>query len=304
MKTTGNLEMLAFVRVIECGSFAAAAASLELTPSAVSKLVSRLEVRLGVRLLHRTTRRLAPTSEGEIYFARGRRILTEIEEVEAEITKLRAAPRGHLHVNTSYGFAAHQLVPALPDFLTRYPDIQLELSITDRIVDLVTEHADVTVRSGSIPDTSLTARKIVDYERAICASPSYLKRCGTPREPADLARHTCIVFSIPTTRKWPFRTAHGIKHADISPRVITDSSESALRLALDGVGIVRLGDLIVGDLIRRGLLVPLLTDAHYTEPVALSAIYLAGRHRLPKVRVFLDFLIERFANAPWRDKRS
>jgi DNA-binding transcriptional LysR family regulator len=231
-------------------------------------------------------------------------ILSDIEEVEAEVAKLRAAPRGHLHVNTSNGFAVHQLVPAVPDFLARYPDIQLELSVTDRVVDLVTEHADVVIRSGSIVDTTLTARKIVDYERTICASPAYLERRGTPRTPADLSNHTCVVFSIPTTRRWPFHTREGVAYADIAPRVITDSSETALRLALDGVGLARLGDVIVGEPIRRGLLVPVLTDVHYAEPVSLSALYLAGRHRLPKVRVFLDFLTERFAGAPWRISTS
>jgi DNA-binding transcriptional LysR family regulator len=295
-----NIEMQAFVRVVERGSFAGAAAVLGLTPSAISKLVSKLEDRLGVRLLHRTTRRLALTSEGDVYFARGRQILADIEEVEAEVAKLRAAPRGHLHVNTSNGFAMHQLVPALPDFLARYPDIKLELSITDRVVDLVSEHADVVIRSGPIVDTTLTARRIVDYQRTICASPAYLQRCGTPRTPADLANHTCIVFSIPTTRRWPFHTRDGVAYAEIAPRVITDSSETAVRLALDSVGIARLSDMIVGAPIRRGLLVPILTDVHHAEPVSLSALYLAGRHRLPKVRVFLDFLTERFANAPWR----
>lgn len=299
-----SLEMHAFVRVVERGSFAGAATLLGLTPSAVSKLVSKLEDRLGVRLLHRTTRRLALTSEGDVYFARSRQILADIEEVEAEVAKLRAAPRGHLHVNTSNGFAIHQLVPALPEFLARYPDIQLELSVTDRIVDLVTDHADVVIRTGPIVDTTLTARKIADFQRTICASPAYLRRYGTPRTTEDLAKHTCIVFPMLTTRRWPFRTSDGVGYAEIAPRVVTDSSETAVRLALDGVGIVRLGDVIVGDCIRRGHLVPILADVHDAEPVTLSALYLAGRHRLPKVRVFLDFLTERFSGAPWRTSTS
>jgi DNA-binding transcriptional LysR family regulator len=304
MKVAPNLEMQAFVRVVERGSFSAAASGLGMTPSAISKLVSRLEGRLGVRLLHRTTRRLALTSEGDVYFARGRQILADIEEVEAEVAKLRAAPRGHLHVNTNNGFAVHQLVPALPEFLARYPEIQIELSITDRVVDLVTEHADVTIRSGPIVDTSLTARKIAEFKRTICASPSYLRRCGIPRVPADLAKHSCIVLSNPTTRRWPFHTRDGVDYAEIVPRVITDSAETALRLALGGAGIARLGDVIVGEPVRDGRLVPLLVDVHDAEPVSLSALYLAGRHRLPKVRVFLDFLIERFAGAPWRNARG
>jgi len=292
-------DMRAFVRVVEHQSFSAAASVLGLTPSAVSKLVSRLEDRLGVRLLHRTTRRLALTSEGEIYFARARHILCDIDEVETEVARSRGSPRGRLHVNTSIAFAVHQLARALPEFLTRYPDIQLDLSVTDRVIDLVEEHADVTIRNGRIVDMALAARKIGEFERVICAAPSYLSRHGLPHMPADLANHVCIVMKTTSTR-WPFRKRDGIDHVEISPRVTTDNGEAALQLALDGAGIVRLSDMILGEPVSRGLLVPLLTDTHYTEPLPVSALYLAGRHRLPKVRVFLDFLVERFASAPWR----
>ena len=297
MDTTND--MRAFVRVVEHQSFSAAAVVLGLTPSAVSKLVSRLEDRLGVRLLHRTTRRLALTSEGEVYFARARQILADIEEVEAEVTKSRGSPRGRLHVHTSNAFGVHQLAPALPQFLMRYPDIEVELSITDRIVDLVGERADVAIRGGPIADTSLSARKIGEFERTICAAPSYLARRGVPRTPAELASHVCVVAA-PMSSRWPFRTRTGLDLVEVMPRVTTDNGEAALRLALGGAGIARLADVIIGEPIRSGLLVPLLTDVHHTELLPLSAIYLAGRHRLPKVRVFLDFLVEQFASAPWR----
>ncbi len=292
--------MQAFVRVVEKQSFSAAATELALTPSAVSKLVTRLEARLGVRLLHRTTRRLALTSEGELYFARARAILADIEEIEAEIARTRGAPRGHLHVNTSIAFAVHQLAPALPAFLSRYPDVDVELSITDRVVDLVEDYADVTIRSGRIVDSTLCALRIADFERVICAAPSYLARHGMPRTPADLARHVCIVMAIPASRRWPFRTRAGIDYPEISPRITSDNGEVALRLALDGAGIVRLSTLMLAEPIRKGLLVPVLTDLHHADPLPVSALYLPGRHRLPKVRVFLDFLIERFGSAPWR----
>jgi DNA-binding transcriptional LysR family regulator len=297
MDTTND--MRAFVRVVEHQSFSAAAVVLGLTPSAVSKLVSRLEDRLGVRLLHRTTRRLALTSEGEVYFARARQILADIEEVEAEVTRSRGSPRGRLHVHTSNAFGVHQLAPALPEFLMRYPDIEVELSITDRIVDLVGERADVAIRGGPIADTSLSARKIGEFERTICAAPSYLARRGVPRTPTELASHVCVVAA-PMPSRWPFRTRTGLDLVEIMPRVTTDNGEAALRLALGGAGIARLADVIIGEPIRSGLLVPLLTDVHHTELLPLSAIYLAGRHRLPKVRVFLDFLVEQFASAPWR----
>jgi len=187
--------MQAFVQVAERQSFSAAAMVLGLTPSAVSKLVTRIEDRLGVRLLHRSTRRVSLTSEGEAYFARARQILADIEEAEAEVARSRGAPRGHLHVNTSIAFAIHQLTPALPDFLTRYPDIEVGLSVTDRVIDLVEEHPDVTIRNGRIVDTILSARKIAEFARTICAAPSYLSRRGMPRTPADLANHVCITMS-------------------------------------------------------------------------------------------------------------
>jgi DNA-binding transcriptional LysR family regulator len=293
-------EMRAFVRVAEHQSFSGGAAALGLTPSAVSKLVSRLEERLGVRLLQRTTRRLALTSEGDLFLGRARRILADIEEAEAEVAKSRGAPRGRLRINTSNGFGVHQLAPALPEFLARYPDIEVELSITDRIVDLAADHADVTIRAGRIADVALTARKIAEFERTICAAPSYLARHGVPRTPADLARHVCILAAFQTPSHWRFRTRDGIEDLEITPRLTCDSGDVALRLALEGAGIVRLADVIVGGPIRSGRLVALLTDVHHAEPLPLSALYLAGRHRLPKVRVFLDFLVERFAGAPWR----
>jgi DNA-binding transcriptional LysR family regulator len=298
MDATGD--MRAFVRVVEQQSFSAAAASLGLTPSAVSRLVSKLEDRLGLRLLHRTTRRLTLTSEGEVYFARARSILADIDEAETEVRKLRGAPRGRLRINTSNAFGMHQLVPALPDFLRRYSEIEVELSFADRAMDLITEHADVAIRAGQIKETSLHAQKFAEFERIICAAPSYLERCGVPRKPADLAKHVCII-AVPSS-PWPFHTGDGTESPKILPRITSDNGEAALQLALDGVGIVRLADVIVGEAIRSRRLVALLTDVHKRELVPLSAVYAPGRHRLPKMSAFLDFLVERFSSssAPWR----
>jgi DNA-binding transcriptional LysR family regulator len=293
-------DMRAFVRVVEHQSFSGAAAVLGLTSSAVSKLVSRLENRLGVRLLHRTTRRLTLTSEGEVYFGRARQIIVDIDEAEAEVAKSRGVPRGHLRINSFTAFATHQLAPMLPEFLRRYPDITIDLSVTDRIVDPGDEPADVTIRAGRIEDTLLTARKIGEIERMICAAPSYLERRGVPRSPADLAKHSCILIAVPGARRWPFHGRNGIEYFEVAPSVTTDNAEVLLQLALDGAGIVRLADLLVGKSIQQGQLVRLLTDVHYVERLPLSALYLAGRHRLPKVRVFIDFLLERFASGPWR----
>ena len=294
-------EMRVFVRALDRGSFSAAASDLELTPSAVSKLVTRLENRLGVRLLQRSTRRLALTQEGEFYLARARQILADIDDVEAEVARARAAPRGLLRVNSTSPFGLHQLAPSLNDFLARYPEVSVELSTTERVIDLVEENVDVAIRCGTVTDGALVVRKIAGLEWVICAAPAYLDRRGTPRAPGDLDRHDCIVVSSgPVHKRWPFRASTGVDIVEITPRVTVADAEAALRLALQGAGIIRLSDLIVGPQIRAGQLVPLLTDTHHVEPLPLSAVYLAGRHRLPKVRVFLDFLVERFSHAPWR----
>jgi DNA-binding transcriptional LysR family regulator len=293
-------DMGAFVRVVERQSFSAAAQDLGLTPSAVSKLITRLEDRLGARLLHRTTRRLSLTSEGEHYFARARKIMVDIAEAEAEVARSRTAPGGKLRINTSIAFATYQLAPSLAEFIARYPNITVELSVTDRVVDLVEDHADVTIRGGRIPETTLSALRIADFQRVICASPEYLEQHGTPHVPLDLASHICISLAAADTMRWPFRCSKGIEQVQIIPRLTSDNGDVALQLALSGAGIVRLAELLVGEPIRRGELVPLLTDVHNAEPIALTAIYLAGKYRLPKVRVFLDFLTEKFSLAPWR----
>ena len=298
MDATSDLRV--FVRVMDRGSFSAAAKDLGLTPSAVSKLVSRLEDRLGVRLLERSTRRLALTPEGEAFLARARRIVADIEEAEAEVAQARGAPRGKLRINSGTAFGLHQLAPALADFLSRYPEIDLELSITDRLVDLIEEQADIAVRSGHIPAGPFVQRKIADLQRVICAAPAYLKRRGTPKTAAELKEHDCIVVAGPGLSRWPFKTRTGIDVVDVHPRVSTDDAEAALRLAVAGAGIIRLSDVIVGGPLRAGELIALLTDVHHVEPFPLAAFYPAGRQRLPRVAVFIDFLVERFGAAPWR----
>jgi len=298
MDTASDLRV--FVRVMDRGSFSSAAKYLGLTPSAVSKLVSRLEDRLGVRLLERSTRRLALTPEGETFLARARRIVADIDEAEAEVMQARGAPRGKLRINSGTAFGLHQLAPALADFLARYPDIDLELSITDRLVDLIEEQADIAVRSGHIPEGPFVQRKIAELQRVICAAPSYLKRHGTPHTAADLKNHDCVLVAGPGLNRWPFTTRAGIDVVEVRPRVMTDDAEAALRLAIEGAGIIRLSDVIVGGPLRDGQLVALLTASHHVEPFPLAAIYPAGRQRLPRVAVFIEFLIERFGRAPWR----
>lgn len=294
-------EMAVFVRVIELGGFSAAARDMQLTPSALSKLVSRLEARLGVRLLNRTTRKLALTPEGELYFARSQRILADIRDAETEASRSRECPRGKLRISVGAAFGFHQMAQVLPVFLSRYPEIHIELCITDRIVDLIKDGTDLALRTGPLPDSTLVARKICDLHRVICAAPGYLARQGVPHAPSDLLQHNCITLSASTKlNRWPFLTSKGRLAVEVSGNVVANNAETVLQLGLAGAGIIRLGDNIVGEAIRQGALIPILTDSHCAEPLPLHAVYPHGRHRSPKVGAMLDFLIHHFGHAPWR----
>ena len=299
MDTPG--EMRVFVRSVELGSFSAAARDMDLTPSALSKLVTRLENRLGVRLMNRTTRKLALTAEGDAYFSSAKRILIDIKAAEEEVTRFSNSPKGLLRVNAGVAFGLHQLAPALPRFLARYPEIEIDITINDRVIDLMEEGADIAIRSGVLRDSSLTARKICDLQRVICASPGYLKMNGTPRSPQDLLKHNCLSISAaPQLRRWPFATNSGFESIEVKGNVSANNAETLLQLAANGVGIIRLADVIVSDGIRAGWLTPILTDVHQREPLPLSAVYLPGKHKSPRVAAFVNFLVETFASAPWR----
>lgn len=294
-------EMTAFVSAVEKGGFSAAARSLGLTPSALSKLVSRLEDRLGARLLHRTTRRLQLTPEGETFFNRAQRILSAIEEAEAEVSESAASPRGTLRLHSGSAFGMHQLAPAIPRFIARHPDIHLDITISDAPLAPMEEGIDLAIRIGPLDESSMVARRICNLQRVICAAPAYLERCGTPRTPDDLQQHNCLwITSLPALRRWPFDTDEGIRVVHVGGNVVANTAETVLQLAVAGVGITRLTDIIVGDAIARGELLPILTDWHHAEPVPLYATYPSGRHLAPKVKAMVDFLVEEFGGTPWR----
>jgi DNA-binding transcriptional LysR family regulator len=294
-------EMSVFERVIERGSFAVAAQDVGLSPSAVSKLIKRLEQRLGVRLINRTTRRLALTAEGKTYLKRSREILAAIEAAESEIASARMSPRGHLRVHAPPVMIGDHFGPALSEFLARYPRITIDFLVTNRAIDLVAENVDVAMRTGTLPDSSLIACKIVDLTQIICASPEYLARHGRPLVPSDLTRHRCLILNgIPEPTTWTFHGDTGRVAVEVGGAVSADSSDVLLRLAMEGVGIVRLGELAVAGALRSGSLEPLLVDVQVSEGYPLWALLPPGRQRSPKVKVFLEFLNERLGLAPWR----
>jgi DNA-binding transcriptional LysR family regulator len=294
-------EMAIFQRVVERGSFAGAADDVDLSPSAVAKLISRLEARLGVRLINRTTRRLALTAEGEVYLAHAREILAAIEAAESDVATARLSPRGHLRVHAFPVVAVHHLVPVLPDFLKRYPQITFDFLVTNRIVDILGENVDISLRMGALDDSALVARKIVDLRRIVCASPGYLARHGRPVQPADLAHHSCLTLSRnPGAATWPFQFNGELVQIDVKGTVSADSADMLLGLAIEGAGILRISEHVVAEAIEKGQLEPLLQDVQDPEKYPLWALLPPGRYQAPKVRAFLDFLIERLGSAPWR----
>lgn len=296
-----NLAMLAFVRAVEHNGFSAAARDLGVTPSAISKLVTRLERRLGVRLLQRSTRRLALTAEGEVYFERAQRIVADIAEAESEVMRFGVRPRGRVRMIMGTAFTTYAMVPALPEFVRRCPEVILDLVVSDHAIDLVEAGADLALRVGPLGEANLAARRIGELERVICAAPSYLARAGTPRVPEDLVRHNCLTLAgIPGQAHWPFRSPSGPVSVAVKGNITVNNAETLFELALLGLGIIRLADLIVGPAIHSGRLVPILTDLHQPEPLPLHAVYLPMRHRPPRVGAVIDFLVEKFACVPWR----
>lgn len=294
-------EMAVFERVIGRGSFAAAAQDVGLSASAVSKLISRLESRLGVRLISRTTRRLSLTADGETYLRRSREILAAIEAVESELGAARLSPRGHLRVHAPPVMIEDHFGPALSQFMARYPRLTIEFLVANRNVDLVAEKVDVAMRTGDLVDSLLVASKIVDLSQIVCASPAYLDRHGRPVSPADLTQHQCLTLrSSPEPASWLFDEGGKRVSVEVNGPVSADSSDVLVKLAIEGVGIVRLGELAVARALISGALVPLLQNALVQEGYPLWAVLPPGRQRSAKVKVFLEFLAETLGRAPWR----
>jgi DNA-binding transcriptional LysR family regulator len=296
-------EMTVFARAVDRGSFAAAANDLGLSPSAVSKLITRLESRLGTRLLVRTTRRLALTAEGELFLDRSRKILDAIEAAEAEVASARRGPQGHLRVHAFPTFAVDHLSTALPNFLARHPRITFEFVVTNRQVNFVDDNIDIALGVGPLGKSSFVTRKIAELTQIVCASPAYLARHGRPAHPSDLAQHACLTLShVAGAKVWPFTQGADAIRVEVCGPIAADSAHMLLKLAVNGAGIIRFGDIIVAQAIRDGLLVPVLEDWEEPDRFPLWVLYQAGRQRVPRIRAFVDFLVEHFGQTTWRGK--
>ncbi len=289
-------EMLVFTRVVQAGSFTAAARALDMPKSSVSRKVSDLEDRLGVRLLQRTTRKLGLTDAGRLYFERSARIVAETEEADHAVTELQAVPQGRLRVTAPLSF--YMLGPMVTSFLQRYPEVQLELVCTDRRVDLVEEGFDVAIRAGPLDDSTLIARSLGGLRRVLLASPAYLRRHGTPRQPSDLASHSCIVFGAgQAPALWTLHSGDRKVEVRVPARFSVNELELMLDATRAGVGIAWIAEFIATEDLRTRRLKQVLRG-WVSSATPIHAVYPTARHLSPKVVAFVELMRERFAACP------
>ncbi|MDO9358732.1 MAG: LysR family transcriptional regulator [Polaromonas sp.] len=284
-------EMEAFVQVVERGGFSAAARVLGMTPSAVSKLVGRLESRLAVQLVHRSTRKLTLTPEGQQFHERSLRVLADMDEAE-RCAASGAAPRGRVSINASVPFGHHVLLPLMPRFLELHPQVTVDVSLTDRVVDLMDERTDIAVRWGQLPSSDLVARRLGETGQAIVASPSYLERYGTPHTPEELEAHNRLGTSYRrAVPGWPLSVDGRFVEIPIVGNMRVGDGSALRRMVLDGVGLGRLSLYHVQPDIDGGRLVKVMEEFNPHEMEPIHAVYLGKAGRLPaRVRAMLDFL--------------
>ncbi|MBN8843389.1 MAG: LysR family transcriptional regulator [Sphingomonadales bacterium] len=287
----GDIET--FLAVANGGSLASAAKALRLTPSAVSRSIARLEQRLGVTLMRRTTRSLALTAEGQAYRDRMTVLLADIATVEAGLGEERQGPRGLLRINASPSIGTMGLLPILPRFAARYPDVVVDLALSDTIVDLVEERADIAIRIGPLRDTRLRAKKLGHSRMMLVASPDYLARRGTPLTPDDLDTHDCLRFSFRrSVDNWPFRIGDRIVHRPVHGSFFGNSGEVVRQMAVAGGGIARHGHFHVAQDLKAGRLVEVLADFSPGDGEDIHALYAPEDRAAARIRAFLDFLDE------------
>ncbi|ONO29055.1 LysR family transcriptional regulator [Burkholderia cenocepacia] len=281
-----------FVQVAETRSFVAAGRALGLSASAIGKRIARLEARLNVRLFHRSTRSITLTAEGARFLERCRRVIAEIDAAERELTQSVEAPRGRLRV--SLPTIGTLLLPVLADFMAAYPEIELDIDFSDRIVDVIDEGFDVVLRTGHPTDSRLSSRLLGHFRQHLVASPDYLERHGTPRTPADLAQHRCLHYRFPSSGKleiWPLRAPRAGTPPEVPVSMVSNNAETRLCFALRGLGIACLPEFFVRDTLADGRLRAVLDD-HVASRTPFYVLWPSGRHPLPKLRAFADYMAE------------
>lgn len=292
-------EMSVFAAVVDAGSFVGAAQALEMSKPAVSRHVAELEARLGVRLLHRTTRRLSLTEEGEVFHARCRELLDGLDEAEAEITSRTGKAAGQLKVSAPVSFGLLHLAPLWAGFMSRHPDVVLDVTLSDRMVDLVEEGFDAAIRIARLPSSSLVSRRLSSTRLVLCASPRYLKTHGTPRHPSDLAKHTVLAYSLLSSgESWEFDGPDGHVAVKVQPRMRTNSGDTCRAVALQHLGIIIQPSFLVAEELRSGALVEVMPRWRSLE-FGIYAVYPSRKHVPPKVRLLIDYLVSALKKKSW-----
>jgi DNA-binding transcriptional LysR family regulator len=288
-----------FVEVVRKNGFARAAEALDTSPANVTRYVSDLEAHLGARLLNRSSRKLSLTESGEALYERARTILDDVAEAEAVSSSSTLHPRGTLRINAPLSFGVLHLAPLWPQFLKRYPDIELDVALSDRVVDLVEEGYDLAIRISRVAANAYAARKLATSQNIVCAAPAYLRKHGKPKTPADLLAHACIGYRYSATAdEWNFLDSQGQAHAVKVPCTMhTNNGDTARAAALGGAGIIWQPKFLIGDDLRAGRLVSLLPDYHMPD-IDILALYPSRRHLSAKVRVMIDFLVDAFKDVP------
>jgi LysR family transcriptional activator of dmlA len=292
-------ELAFFYQLAKAGSLTATAREMNLTPPAVSKRLAQLEARLGVRLLNRTTRKVSLTEEGELYYREAARILSDIEQLEQTVASRRAAPRGLVRLNATFGFGHRCLAPAISRFVRQYPEVRVQLQLTDKPINLTDEGYDVGVRLGKLEDASLIARRIARNRQLLVAAPAYLKKHGTPKHPSELAKHDCLIIrENDAYGVWKFTHKSESETVRVSGSLASNNGEVVRNWALEGHGIMLRSEWDLADHLRRGELVEIL--AQWRAPDAdIHAVFPQRLHLSAKVRVLIDFLVETFESPPW-----
>lgn len=294
-------EMQAFAAVVDAGSFVRAAEALQVSKTAVSRLVGDLESRLGVRLLHRTTRKLSLTVEGEAFHARCKDLLADVEEAEAEVTSRSDEAVGLLRLNVPVSFGLLHLAPLWPAFMAQHSKVTLDVTLADRIVDLVEEGYDVAVRIARLPSSSLVSRRLTSTRMVLCASPEYLRRQGAPAHPADIALHTVFSYTLLVAGEhWTFEGPEGPVSVKVTSRMRSNSGDTCCAAALQHQGIVLQPSFMVSTHLHSGALVEVL-PAYRSFELGVYAVYASRKHLTPKVRVLVDFLVQAFRIRAWAE---
>jgi len=301
MRDERLLEMQVFKAVADHGGFTAAAHALGTSQPFISRAMMNMEKRLGVALLRRSTRQISLTDEGRIFLLSCSKIISDIELAEGQISSTGVSVSGDLRITTATSFGMDQIVPILPEFMALYPEVQVRLSLSDNLVDIIGSGVDVAIRMGNLHDSMLLSRKLCHLQRLIVAAPAYIKKYGMPKTPADLVHHNCLQWEAPIEHlnSWPFIVDGQCVNVNTKGNFRFTSGMSSVAMVVAGVGISRMAEHFALPAIRDGRLVPLLSEYQAHDDTAIYAVYAKERNVHPRVRAFVNFLVDKFASPPW-----